>query len=278
MTAAAAPGAPAAATLLVRKSFGDVPGRPVRPLCLRHDDPFRRSRDDPASGRGASLAGLPAVQFPESWFLRPSRVHGVSHTQRVHVHAQRLLGELGWSEADGELVLSAALWHDIGRRGDGVEPEHGASSVARADDARAHRGSCARGRRRGPLRDPAALPAGPGRSGAGGRAGDQLRTRRAVWRSRSAPFASFGCSRMRTPSTASASVSASAPIRGSCATRRPSTSSRSPPRCTPSWPDRGGSARTVRPPAPVSVARGASAARSANVHPRHPCSRSRAAC
>jgi hypothetical protein len=51
----------------------------------------------------------------------------------VHVHAQRLLESLRWSPADAGLVLHAALWHDIGRQGDGVEPEHGRHSVERAD-------------------------------------------------------------------------------------------------------------------------------------------------
>jgi len=77
-------------------------------------------------------AGKPAVA--ERWFLRFSRLHGVTHTQRVHIHAKRLLELLAWSPADGELVLRAALWHDIGRHGDGVEPGHGASSAARADE------------------------------------------------------------------------------------------------------------------------------------------------
>jgi hypothetical protein len=80
----------------------------------------------------AWLARRPDV--PQAWFRRVSRVHGVSHTQRVHIHAQRLIETLGWSEADGGLVLSAVLWHDIGRHGDGVEPRHGASSVARTDE------------------------------------------------------------------------------------------------------------------------------------------------
>ena len=79
-------------------------------------------------------------QVPQEWFRRVSRVHGVTHTQRVHVHAQRLIEELGWSEADGALVLSAVLRHDIGRHGDGVEPAHGASSVARADELRLNAG------------------------------------------------------------------------------------------------------------------------------------------
>lgn len=68
------------------------------------------------------------------WFRHFSRIHGVSHTQRVHLHAQRLLEQLAWDPSDADLVLHAALWHDIGRRGDGVEPVHGASSVARADE------------------------------------------------------------------------------------------------------------------------------------------------
>jgi HD superfamily phosphodiesterase len=58
----------------------------------------------------------------------------VSHTQRVHIHAQRLLGLLDWSAADAELALHAVLWHDIGREGDAVEPGHGAASAARADE------------------------------------------------------------------------------------------------------------------------------------------------
>jgi HD superfamily phosphodiesterase len=75
-----------------------------------------------------------APEVPEEWFLRYSSLHGVRHTQRVHIHAQRLLGELGWDEADAASVLRAALWHDIGRTGDGVEPRHGAHSAARADE------------------------------------------------------------------------------------------------------------------------------------------------
>ena len=55
------------------------------------------------------------------------------HTQRVHIHAQRLTEQLEWDRADRDLVLCAALWHDIGRTGDGVDPGHGWDSVARAD-------------------------------------------------------------------------------------------------------------------------------------------------
>jgi HD superfamily phosphodiesterase len=75
-----------------------------------------------------------APQVPQQWFRRHSRLHGPGHTGRVHVHAQRLLEQLGWPDADADLVLRAVLWHDIGRLGDGVEPDHGRLSAERADE------------------------------------------------------------------------------------------------------------------------------------------------
>jgi HD superfamily phosphodiesterase len=84
--------------------------------------------DDPAPW----LACTP--EAPEDWFLRRSGLHGVAHTRRVCIHARRLTEELGWPPEDAVLVLRAALYHDIGRLGDGVEPGHGAGSVARADE------------------------------------------------------------------------------------------------------------------------------------------------
>ena len=98
--------------------------------------PSDAARDDGAADAlraqaRAWLARRPDVE--QDWFRRFSSLHGVTHTQRVHVHAQRLLEHLAWSEADRELVLRAALLHDIGRFGDGVEPGHGASSVERAE-------------------------------------------------------------------------------------------------------------------------------------------------
>jgi HD superfamily phosphodiesterase len=84
----------------------------------------------------AALWAERAPQVQEDWFRRWSSLHGVRHTQRVHIHAQRLTAELEWPADDRELVLAAALWHDIGRLGDGVEPAHGAGSVERADELR----------------------------------------------------------------------------------------------------------------------------------------------
>jgi len=72
-----------------------------------------------------------APDVPEHWFVRPSTLHGVRHTQRVHVHVQRLTGELCWDDADTRLALCAALWHDIGRTNDGEDSRHGAQSAAR---------------------------------------------------------------------------------------------------------------------------------------------------
>jgi putative nucleotidyltransferase with HDIG domain len=73
-----------------------------------------------------------APRVPEEWFARDSSLHGVFHTQRVHIHAQRLTRELGWAELDAQLALKAALWHDIGRTNDGEDDGHGAQSAARA--------------------------------------------------------------------------------------------------------------------------------------------------
>jgi len=85
-----------------------------------------------AETRAAKAWAANAPDVPSEWFVRPSTLHGVGHTQRVHVHAQRLTSELRWDESDTRLVLCAALWHDIGRTNDDVDPRHGADSASRA--------------------------------------------------------------------------------------------------------------------------------------------------
>jgi hypothetical protein len=84
-----------------------------------------------ADGDAAAWAARAPI-VPAEWFVRPSTLHGARHTQRVHIHAQRLMGELGWAEPDARLVLAAALWHDIGRTNDDDDPRHGAQSATRA--------------------------------------------------------------------------------------------------------------------------------------------------
>lgn len=73
-----------------------------------------------------------APRIDPDWFARPWSLHGIRHTQRVHIHAQRLTRELGWAELDAQLALRAALWHDIGRTNDGVDDGHGEQSAFRA--------------------------------------------------------------------------------------------------------------------------------------------------
>jgi len=95
--------------------------------------------DDGAAAAARADAAAWAARAPDvpaEWFVRRSTLHGVSHTQRVHIHAQRLTAELGWAKSDTRLVLAAALWHDIGRTDDGIDPNHGAKSSARAVELR----------------------------------------------------------------------------------------------------------------------------------------------
>jgi len=79
-----------------------------------------------------------AADVPAEWFAHFSWLHGVRHTQRVHIHAQRLVRELRWPEADACIALSAALWHDVGRVNDGWDPGHGALSAARVVELGLH--------------------------------------------------------------------------------------------------------------------------------------------
>ena len=88
--------------------------------------------DAAATPESAAAWAARAPHVPAEWFAHHSTLHGVSHTQRVHVHVRRLAAELDWPAADVRIALSAALWHDIGRTHDGVEPEHGFAGARRA--------------------------------------------------------------------------------------------------------------------------------------------------
>lgn len=61
-------------------------------------------------------------------FLHPSDLHGASHTGRVllHVLALAFLSELSTKER--AILANAAIYHDIGRTHDGVDPYHGEKS------------------------------------------------------------------------------------------------------------------------------------------------------
>lgn len=58
-----------------------------------------------------------------SWFVRPSRLHGIGHTTRVLVWTAALIDCVG-TEHSAEL-LTAAMVHDTQRHDDGVDREHG---------------------------------------------------------------------------------------------------------------------------------------------------------
>jgi HD superfamily phosphodiesterase len=63
-----------------------------------------------------------------AWFHKPDGIHGVSHTRRVSVHARVIAQAVGVSRWQLEALTRAALWHDIGRVHDGVDPSHGVRS------------------------------------------------------------------------------------------------------------------------------------------------------
>lgn len=94
--------------------------------------PFDGGQPVSDPGREALAWAARAPDVSPKWFMRTSTLHGIHHTQRVHIHAQRLAAEHDWSDADTRLVLQAALWHDIGRTDDDVDPGHGAASALRA--------------------------------------------------------------------------------------------------------------------------------------------------
>lgn len=90
---------------------------------------------------------LPALPLPDpSWFIRPDgsdpsrRIHGVSHTRRVMIHAAEIADALEVAAFEREAVLLAALWHDIGRTDDGVDHYHGAKSAGKVVGLGLHRG------------------------------------------------------------------------------------------------------------------------------------------
>jgi hypothetical protein len=101
---------------------------------VRYPESMRPFADDDDAAAWARRA----ADVPAAWFARSSRLHGVSHTQRVHIHAQRLLRKLRWPEADARLVLTSALWHDIGRVNDGWDSQHGVLSAARVVELGLH--------------------------------------------------------------------------------------------------------------------------------------------
>ena len=65
----------------------------------------------------------------ESYFERPWSIHGVKHAWRVLFHTLLICELCTLPEPDRDLLITAALYHDIGRDNDGLCYVHGQRSV-----------------------------------------------------------------------------------------------------------------------------------------------------
>lgn len=60
-----------------------------------------------------------------------SNVHGKNHTRKVNFFALAIAQKIGLTERDTEILLTAVQNHDIGRKNDYEDTEHGSNSVKR---------------------------------------------------------------------------------------------------------------------------------------------------
>ncbi len=73
-------------------------------------------------------------QLRKEYFYRPQGIHGLMHTRRVLL-LNIIIGLLqGCSEKQLNILCTAALYHDIGRINDNVDPQHGRESFRKAED------------------------------------------------------------------------------------------------------------------------------------------------
>lgn len=69
------------------------------------------------------------------YFLNPGGIHGLGHTKRVLLLNLILAFQLKLEDKDIHILSMAALYHDIGRTNDGVDPRHGLESYRKAEKA-----------------------------------------------------------------------------------------------------------------------------------------------
>jgi hypothetical protein len=81
-----------------------------------------------------------------AWFIRANGFdasrgsHGLGHTRRVMLHARAIAQAEGFAAWEAEAAVLAALWHDLGRTGDGVDYYHGAKSAGKVLALNLHAG------------------------------------------------------------------------------------------------------------------------------------------
>jgi len=98
-------------------------------------------KDDEWGEYGALIAGLREWELFSLFadcltglrreLLFTSRVHGEGHIERVMLHGAFSARDNGLSVDDARLLLIACSYHDVGRKSDGYEPNHGYESTLR---------------------------------------------------------------------------------------------------------------------------------------------------
>ncbi|MDD3364616.1 MAG: HD domain-containing protein [Syntrophomonas sp.] len=67
-------------------------------------------------------------QINNEWFHNPQGIHALSHTKRVLLLSLIISYLEKYNEEDRNLLCLASIYHDIGRKTDGYDPDHGIAS------------------------------------------------------------------------------------------------------------------------------------------------------
>ena len=70
----------------------------------------------------------------DEYLALDSSIHGITHIERVSLLGLLLSDLLCLSDDDTSLLLTACVYHDIGRQGDGTDSEHGIRGALKVHD------------------------------------------------------------------------------------------------------------------------------------------------